>query len=212
MICLLCEKEWTPLPTWTEFLLLRRPLPICSTCRTQWTSYPKERITLPCQLSVYILYVYDEPMQQLLYQYKERQDIALAPIFSNMVTKWLKRRHYDYIVPIPAHPDNIQSRTFAHIDAILDAANIPYQHFLRKTTAERMSEKNRKERLSYKTLFAPTISKVPADASYLLVDDVVTTGNTLCQAAEQLQQLGAPAIEALVISRPLVRKEGGSDE
>lgn len=212
MICLLCEKEWTPLPTWKELLLLQRPLPICSACYTQWTPYPKEHITLPCKLKVYVLYVYDQPMQRLLYQYKERQDIALAPIFSNMVTKWLKRRHYDCIVPIPAHPDNVKSRTFAHIDAILDAANLRYQHVLRKTTSTRMSEKSRKERLSYKELFAPIFSHVSTDHTYLLVDDVVTTGNTLCQAAEQLRRLGASSIEALAISRPLVRKGGKKDE
>lgn len=208
MNCLLCHTQWMPLPTWKELLLLEQPLPICATCQAEWTPYPKEQITLHCGLIVHVLYVYDDAMQQMLYQYKEHQDIALASIFSTMVKRWLARRHYDWIVPIPAHPDNVEIRTFAHIDAILHAANIRYEHLLQKTTADRMSEKSRNERLAYKQLFTPIVSKVPSNKTYLLIDDVVTTGNTLCQAAEWLQRLGASTVEALAITRPLIRKGG----
>lgn len=203
MICLLCAKQWTPLPTWKQLLLLERPPSVCPSCFSTFTPYPEEKITLDCGLKVYVLYTYDESMQRALYQYKGRQDVALASFFSSIVARWLTRRRYDRVVPIPAHPDNVKRRTFAHIDAMLDTAHIRYDHVLRKTTSERMSEKNREERLAYRQLFAPIVSKVSADDTYLLVDDVVTTGNTLCQAAEVLHRLGAQEVEALAISRPL---------
>ncbi|PID14427.1 amidophosphoribosyltransferase [Sporosarcina sp. P34] len=204
MTCLLCDKPLHDQPTWQHFLGMQQDTFACLTCLEKF-----ERIDQVIQNdvldSVHSLYAYNEAARAYLHQFKFMQDVALAQIFAPALRRVLNDAK-KIVVPIPMHPVNKKKRTFSQVDALLEAAKIPYQSLLEKTTESVMGEKSRSERLAMTELF-----HVPADipyneAVYVLVDDIYTTGTTLHHAAEALKQRGVHRVEAVTLFRPIREK------
>ncbi|WHT47949.1 phosphoribosyltransferase family protein [Sporosarcina thermotolerans] len=146
------------------------------------------------------LYTYNEAMREYLHQYKFLQDVALSGVFANELRNELKRKNA-IIVPIPMHLDKKIERTFSHVEELLHAANIPFEDLLVKTNTEVMGEKTREERLAMRHLFSIKEGTVIQQTTYILVDDIYTTGTTLQHAATALLEAGAERVEAVTLIR-----------
>lgn len=210
MICYSCLQRFRPRPSWRSLLLKERAPVLCSRCAAQCEPYDAP-YTLQNGVRVDIAYTYNDMMKTLLYNYKENRDVALATLFAQLIRPTLKRHLPAVIVPIPAHLENVKRRTFSHIDQLLIETGFPYVHLLEKTTPQHMSEKTREERLQFRHLFNPLKSDtLDNKRKYVVVDDVVTTGNTLMQATNLLYELGATKIAAVALCRPSANIEGGN--
>ncbi|EGQ26955.1 ComFC family protein [Sporosarcina newyorkensis 2681] len=202
--CLLCEKPLDDQPTWHQFLGIAQSAFICPVCLEKF-----ERIDSTMKVdhldSVHSLYAYNEQAREYLHQFKFLQDIALATVFSKDLRSVLKDPK-KIIVPIPMHPANKKKRTFSQVDALLDAADIPYQELLQKTTESVMGEKTRSERLAMTELFTAPADIRSNGTIYVLVDDIYTTGTTLQHAARTLKQAGAKQVEAVTLFRSTGKK------
>ncbi|WP_153732410.1 ComF family protein [Sporosarcina obsidiansis] len=202
--CLLCEKPLDDQPTWQQFLGISKSSPVCPPCLALF-----ERIDSTVEDewvdSIHSLYAYNEQAREFLHQFKFLQDIALAQVFASDLRNVLKNSK-KIIVPIPMHPANKAKRTFAQVDALLDAAGIPYEQLLHKTTESVMGEKTRAERLAMTELFEVKADIPSNEAIYVLVDDIYTTGTTLRHAARTLKQAGAVRVEAVTLFRPTGKK------
>ncbi|PIC79861.1 amidophosphoribosyltransferase [Sporosarcina sp. P18a] len=204
MTCLLCDKPLHDQPTWQHFLGIRKDASACPICLERFERID-EIIQDDVLDSVHSLYAYNEAAREYLHQFKFMQDVALAQIFAPILRTVLNDSK-KIVVPIPMHPLNKKKRTFSQVDALLEAAKIPYQSLLEKTTESVMGEKSRSERLAMTELF-----HIPADipyneAVYVLVDDIYTTGTTLRHAAEALKQRGVHRVEAVTLFRPIREK------
>ncbi|WP_313238174.1 ComF family protein [Sporosarcina ureae] len=204
MTCLLCDKPLHDQPTWQHFLGIQKDMSACPICFEKF-----ERIDTVIKDdaldSVHSLYAYNEAAREYLHQFKFMQDIALAQIFATSLRSVLNDSK-KIIVPIPMHPINKKKRTFSQVDALLEAAKIPYQSLLEKTTDSVMGEKSRSERLAMTELFRVTADIQRNEAVYVLVDDIYTTGTTLRHAAEALKQRGVQRVEAVTLFRPMREK------
>ena len=105
------------------------------------------------------------------------------------------------IVPIPMHPEKRIQRTFAHVDELLKSARIPFTHLLEKIDTEAMGEKSKAERLAMEPLFTLKARNYNSTRTYILVDDIYTTGTTLRHAATVLKEAGATRVEAVTLIR-----------
>nr|WP_285851934.1 phosphoribosyltransferase family protein [Sporosarcina luteola] len=139
-------------------------------------------------------------MREYLHQYKFLQDVALAGVFANELRSELARKDA-IVVPIPMHPQKKIERTFAHVEEMLASARIPFKDLLIKTNTEVMGEKTREERLSMRNLFAIKPGSTIHNTTYILVDDIYTTGTTLRHAASVLKEAGAKRVEAITLIR-----------
>ncbi|ARD49035.1 ComF family protein [Sporosarcina sp. P33] len=204
MNCLLCDKPLDNVPTWQQFLGIQKDASACPSCLKRF-----ERIDSMAQDewldSVHSLYAYNEAARDYLHQFKFMQDIALADIFAQPLRHVLNHPK-KVIVPIPMHAANKKKRTFSQVDALLRAANIPYQTLLEKTTESVMGEKTRSERLAMTELFTATADIPSNEAVYVLVDDIYTTGTTLRHAAQALKQRGVRQVGAVTLFRPIREK------
>ncbi len=139
-------------------------------------------------------------MKDYLHRYKFMHDVVLAKVFRNQIRQHLSKRQ-EIIVPIPIHPIKLKERTFAHIDELLKAANIPYKHFLEKATTETQAEKSREERINTPQLFNKKENIAVKNKDILLVDDIITTGTTILHAKKVLIQAGAKSVKAFTLIR-----------
>lgn len=196
--CLLCQQTISSTATWKGLISLEKEKEICQHCSKKFQRADikdKDEVLE----SITSLYMYNEAMQDYLHQFKFLQDVALATVFADDLRNHLNSNVT--IVPIPMHPEKKRDRTFAPIDELLKAARIPFTHFLEKTGIEAMGQKTKQQRLAMQPLFTIKPGTSIPPGTYLLVDDIYTTGTTLRHAAIALKQAGATRIEAVTLIR-----------
>ncbi|MDM5332427.1 phosphoribosyltransferase family protein [Ureibacillus composti] len=194
--CLLCNVPLNEMVTWKTLLTNAYPKTICKDCENKFEPYPPTG-----EGEVMSLYQYNEAMKDYLHRYKFMHDVVLAKVFRNQIHKALNKMDAA-IVPIPMHPVKLKERTFAHVDELLKAANINFEHFLDKITLETQGEKTREERITTPQIFKLKVSpdKVK-NQNILLVDDIYTTGTTISHAKNLLLEAGANSVTAFTLIR-----------
>lgn len=191
--CLLCAQPLQQSITWR--ILLRKSFPkvICERCAQKF-----ERAENVEGSDDQSLFIYNEAMKDYLHQYKFLQDVALAKVFSEEIHRYLSKQK-GIIVPIPMHPEKKKERTFAQIDELLYAANIPFTHLLEKISTTTQSSKTLQERLTTAPLFQIMPSTKVEAKTYILVDDIRTTGTTLRHAKSILIKHGATCVKTFTL-------------
>lgn len=196
--CLLCAQFIPSTPSWRSFIGMDENAKICLDCSKAFERADTiEEGTIVDR--VVSLFIYNEAMREYLHQYKFLQDVALAEVFSKDVRVSLRRE--GTIVPIPMHPEKKRQRTFAHVDELLNCAGVSFIHLLEKNGTEVMGEKTKEQRLSMAPLFRLKDSQQLLKGTYILVDDIYTTGTTLTHAATVLKDAGAERVEAVTLIR-----------
>lgn len=196
--CLLCAQSIASTPSWQALFGLQKQSNICQDCSKKFQRADNKD---KCDVLDHItsLYSYNEAMHDYLHQFKFLQDIQLADVFAHELRNHLSTNAI--VVPIPMHPEKKMQRTFAQVDELLKSARIPYTHLLDKVNSEAMGEKTKAQRLAMKPLFAIKEGTIIRPSTYILVDDIYTTGTTLRHAATVLKQVGAKRVEALTLIR-----------
>ena len=191
--CLMCERSLHFTFGWKELFKRELPKTICQRCeeKFQWIETQEEEGTSS-------LFHYNETMKDFLHCYKFLHDVLLAHVFNQVLQQHLKNEKA-IIVPIPMHPESLKKRTFAHVDELLKAAHIPFEHYLIKITAEQQSLKSRQERLQTPQLFKVIERSKIKDKKFLLIDDIYTTGTTIQHAKKALEEAGAMDIRAFTL-------------
>ena len=115
----------------------------------------------------------------------------------------------DLVMPVPLHITRKLERGFnqAELPARLLTSHFNMQfdnHILKRTqnTERHRAGMDAFERMkSVKGIFQVTRTHELQNASVLLVDDVFTTGSTLCAAAQALLEAGAAQVQILTIAK-----------
>lgn len=173
-------------------------LSICSICK----SYRRFYIDEICYIGIY-----KGPLKTMLSLYKFDKIKAYADIFAKILHEkmLLKGWDIDAVAYIPMTGKERRSRGFNQsrylafkISKLLNKPVEDYLIKVKETLPQR--ELNRKERLkNIKGAFA--LSTVKPQKKVLLIDDVMTTGATLNEAARILKKGGAKEVYASFIAR-----------
>ena len=197
--CLLCEQSIASTPSWQVTYSDSTNKRIFAMIVQKSSSVPIIRKKCDILDQITSLYTYNEAMRDYLHQLNFLQDVQLADVFAHELRSHLPAKAI--IVPIPMHPEKKIQRTFAHVDELLKSAGIPYTHLLEKIDTDAMGEKSKAQRLAMKPLFAIKEGTTIQQETYILVDDIYTTGTTLRHAATVLKEAGATRVEALTLIR-----------
>lgn len=205
MNCLICSNEFIEKPSWSSLFMIKQPQVICDKCKDKFEQAKMKDYREDWEGTMFegsldsltSIYSYNEFMKDVLHQYKFLQDVELAKIFRDDFAHL--ESETAMIVPIPMHPEKLKERTFAQVDELLMAANIPFSQPLQKTMNTTQGKKSKLERTQSEILFSATENI--ARKSILLIDDLYTTGTTLHHAAYILKQVGATKVSALTLMR-----------
>jgi ComF family protein len=115
----------------------------------------------------------------------------------------------ELLVPVPVHEGRRRERGYDQAELIAAAAagvlGLPWLPALerRRATAPQYQLDRRRRAANVDDAFAvrPELARAVRDRWVVLVDDVVTTGATLCAAASALLGAGALAVSAVTVAR-----------
>jgi len=154
---------------------------------------------------VYSLFLYRGRVREAIERMKYKGMFAIVSTFAPSLAEYVREERPDMVVPIPLHPARRRERGFSQTELIARAVaselGIPVVRvlFRRRYTAPQalLDAKGREENLrgAFGCLRPLRGERV------LLVDDVITTGNTFYRAASVLVGAGA----SLVVGGTLAR-------
>ena len=109
------------------------------------------------------------------------------------------------IVPVPLHPSRKRSRGYNQAELLARPLAEPCgaefcPDVLKRTKKTRQQSRLKVKKRSANLLNAFTASQDLTSLRILLVDDVVTTGSTLCSCAEALRAAHAQSVAAVTLA------------
>lgn len=161
---------------------------------------------------------YNGPIPQAIYRFKYagRRTLAdpFAVLLSGAFDRYFEFQPVDGLVAVPLHRRNQSLRGYNQASLLAQALSRrigvpvaddllarvrPTRPQFRLTRAERQENLRGAFRLHPRRMGASSIK----GRSFLLIDDICTTGATLAGCARRLRQAGAARVAALVLARDL---------
>lgn len=158
-------------------------------------------------------------MRALIHRFKYQADLdlgrALGRVMAQQVDRYPILKKYQKIIPIPLHPEAANRRTFnqaliladqvadvtkgrVYPDVLLRLPGSALQHTL--------GRRQRKQGLAGEFFLARP--ELVGGQKILLIDDILTTGNTLSQAARVLLRGGATEVAAFTLAIGITVQDG----
>ena len=160
---------------------------ICGSCRMKFEKCNKDYYLH--DLKIHGFYMYDDFVENLLYQYKEGRDIALAEVFLAAVRKeFIDKCRHHVLIPMPSSEQKKKERGFAHLHEMLKGMDIDICDCLIKSEDYKQSLHRGKARKQIKEVMQlKSDVKIPT-CKLILFDDVCTSGSTLLAAYDLLHE------------------------
>ena len=149
--------------------------------------------------------LYTPPVREALHRFIYGRQTYLADFFAmhmELPTDW----EIGVILPVPLHPKRYRWRGFNQSELLADCLGLRYALSVRTDVLSRCRETRTQTELTVaqraenvKGAFA---AENCAGLRVLLIDDVCTTGSTLCACAEALRRAGAASVYAMTAVYP----------
>lgn len=178
---------------------------LCENCLSK-LDYMDSKYNL-CGNLCYSIYFYDDFMKRMIWDYKFNRNTSLYKVFSEMIYDFIIENNlgdFDYILGSPSSKQTIKNRGFDHIRLIVEDVakklNMTYLEDFKKVkntkaqhTLDRIERKKNLNGAFY-------IDKDLSGMKILLVDDLITTGNTCLEIIKELKDKGASEVVALSLA------------
>jgi len=178
------------------------PDALCADCARVARPYERARAAI----------VYNDESRRLILGFKHGDRTEAAVLFA----KWMARagapllEEAELLIPVPLHWQRLFARRYnqaallAH--GLTKMTGVPTESRLllrRRRTASQghLSPQARRRNLAGAFMLAPRAEALLAGKSLLLIDDVMTSGATLDEAAKVLRKAGAASVNALTLAR-----------
>lgn len=153
---------------------------------------------------------YAGPLRDAVHRVKFRGDrrlgLALGYIMGAVAMDHPQAARVDGVVPVPLHPQRAWHRGFNQTEGLAQGVarvlDRPVAHGLvRQRATDQQASLGEEERvLNVRGAFAAPVPQEVRGKTMLLIDDVVTTGATLREAAAALKAAGAGRVFALALA------------
>lgn len=155
----------------------------------------------------YSIYFYNDFMKKLIGSYKFNRNTSLADTFARMAVDFIREKsltNFDYILASPSSRKTLNHRGFDHIGLIVDyisrELNIEKLDDFKKIKNTRAQHTLTKEERIDNLRGAFSLDRDIEGARILLVDDLITTANTVLEIIRELKKRKASEIVSLAIA------------
>jgi ComF family protein len=203
-MCTDCLADLPPLPS-ERCPVCALPSPAgatCGACSTNAPSYDAVRAALP----------YAFPIDALVGALKYGDRLALAPVLGHLLAECVKVDPLpDAIVPMPLAPQRLRTRGFNQALELTGAFPRRWLDLVVSNALERRRDTAPQASLPLSDRNANVRDAFHARRRFdgldvVVVDDVMTTGATLQEAAATLKRAGAARVRGWIVARTLLRE------
>lgn len=203
----LCDPCRALLPELTQGCLrCAIPMPMAGLCGQCLMAPPPFAIT-------HALYLYLPPITKLILELKFSQSLVNARVLGELLAEKINNTWYaqkpfpDRIIPMPLHHQRLKERGF---NQALELAR-PIARLLKRpidiksvtrTIATRPQAQLSSDERSKNIRGAFTVHRDLTGLHIAVIDDVITTGNTMREFCQQLTRAGAKTIDVWCLARP----------
>ena len=148
------------------------------------------------------IYLYKDKIKDLIYQFKVLKDYELKDVFLEYFLEELNYKYRKYIITfVPSYHLDDTNRGFNHVEAMFSSLKNKKICLFKKTINHKQSDQKLYNRTKIKDYIYLDKSKLRGIKKVLIVDDILTTGNTLKSCAKLLTNEGIKDIQLLTICK-----------
>lgn len=155
----------------------------------------------------YVIYFYNEFMKSIIGKYKFERKTEFSKIFSKIIYDYGRDKNLfdvDYILPSLSSRKTLINRGFDHIrmitDDFIDKINPVYLEGFKKIKDTKAQHELDRQARSKNLLDAFTFERDLTGKSVLIIDDLVTTGNTSLEIIKVLEKSNVKDIKILALA------------
>lgn len=155
-----------------------------------------------------IPFLYSAPIDRLIGQFKFSAKLPQGRLLARLLEQHLACQATlpDLLVPVPLHPARMRQRGFNQALELAKPLSrrfrIPIDHRSCRRTLQTRPQHELKQRQRRRNIRGAFQVTVPLTARHVaLIDDVVTTGNTVNEVARVLKQAGVARVDVWAVAR-----------
>lgn len=204
-LCSGCGKIGSPLCDHCKYDIIEKPFLGCIVCGSPTTVGVCQRHHISYQRA-WIVGERKTVSQRLIGNYKFQNMKAAAKTLANLLDECLPDLPTNsVIIPIPTAPAHIRERGYDHLSLIAKyfafSRGLPIDRLLGRANMATQHHANREKRIEQAQSAFRIVGEVDPTRTYVLVDDVVTTGSTIAEASRLLADAGATVIWVAALAR-----------
>lgn len=205
--CSGCGERGTLLCDNCKYDIILEPYEACVSC--QKLAAPIKGICTECKVPydrAWCVADRRDHLQRLVDGYKFTNAFAAYKPLADLLHERLPELPGDtVIVPVPTVASHIRQRGYDHMLLIARRfarlRHLSLETDLRRLTSTKQRDASRSQRIEQAKAAFACSKQLSANATYLLLDDVMTTGATMRYAAQALRDAGASTVWCATISR-----------
>ena len=161
-------------------------------------------------ISCAVPYSYDGQVRQSIIRFKFQGQKQFAAFYAEKIGEQIQKSYgnlkFDAITSVPISSKRRKLRGYNQSELIARAVskqiNLPYRDYLRKVTDNKEQHKlcEMERRKNVRGVYRPLHEDEIIGKKILLIDDIVTTGATLCECVSVLFQSGAAEVACAAIA------------
>ena len=194
-ICVICKKSFK---YYSFFYRLNEQFIICSQCFSSFPVIHKKYSLFDTE--IYCIYAYRAPINSHLMDLKVKGDVALSGVFLSPFKNFIETKYRNYIIlPIPSTKKSDKKRGFNHIEEIAKTLNLKQIKAFIKIKDYKQTNQKYENRIDIQKVIKLN-TKLDKTKKYLLLDDVITSGNSIKACLNLLRKEGIKNIKVLIVS------------
>jgi ComF family protein len=183
------------------------PAPFCAKC-----GEPAVAIEGLCGLCIQGEHLFDfarsaliftHPLREIIHHLKYSDRVSLARPLGDILKQCLEREPFkgDVVIPVPLHRSRERRRGFNQAELIAKRLGRPMNTRLLRRRKDTPSQTGLTRNERKRNLAAAFEVRGRVNGTFIVVDDVYTTGSTMNEIARTLKRAGAERVEVLTVAR-----------